>query len=78
MQFLYDWDFIFRFVLTLKFGARHRCKVIIWFDLIQIAHFMNVSFTSGSSQTEAGWRFRHSSSLPDFAFHGDWRTTDFT
>lgn len=54
MPFLYDWDFIFLFVLTLKFGARCRWKVILWFDWIQIAHFMNVSFTSGSGQTEVG------------------------
>lgn len=52
MPFLYDWGFIFLSVV--KFGARHRWKVIIWFDSIQIAHFMNVRFTSGSGQAEAG------------------------
>lgn len=55
--FLYDWDFIFLFVLTLKFEARHRWKVILWFNGIQIAHFVNVSLNNGSGQTEAGRRF---------------------
>lgn len=39
---------------------------------------MNVNFTGGSGQTEAGRRFRHAYFLPDFGFHGDWKTTDFT
>lgn len=52
MPFLYDWDFIFLF--SFKFWARHRWKVILWFDWIQIAHFMNVSFISGYCQTDAG------------------------
>lgn len=41
----------------LKFGARNsRWKVILWFNWIQLAHLMNVSFTSGSGQTDAGRR----------------------
>lgn len=78
MPFLYDWDFIFLFVLIMKFGARHRWKVILWFNWTPTAHFLNVNFNSGSGQTEAGWRFSPCLLPPWLWLHGDWKMTDFT
>lgn len=79
-MYIYDAIFIwlgFYFYLYFNFLEPDR-NLIIWFDWIQIAHCMNVSFTTGSGQTEAGRRFRHASFLPDFGFHGERKTTDFT
>lgn len=57
-----------------------RWKAILWFDSIQIAHFMNVSFTSGSGQTEAGQRvffyyFKSPCLLPPWLWF-PWRLED--